>query len=48
MAGEKDLGNLLATMRPELQPGAFVFATIAGHDIPSGLEPSAPFARPRA
>jgi uncharacterized protein len=43
MTGEKDLGKLLSTMRPELQPGAFVFATFAGHDIPSGLEPIGTF-----
>ena len=39
MAGEENLGKLLATMQPELQAGAFVFATIEGHDIPAGLEP---------
>jgi hypothetical protein len=43
MAGEEDLGKLLATMQPELQPGAFVFATIEGHDIPAGLEPIGTF-----
>lgn len=43
MAGEDDLGKLLATMQPELQPGAFVFATIEGPDIPAGLEPVGTF-----
>ena len=43
MAGEDDLGKLLAGMQPELQPGAFVFATIEGHDIPAGLEPIGTF-----
>lgn len=43
MAGEEDLGKLLATMQPELQPGAFVFATIEGGDIPAGLEPIGTF-----
>ena len=43
MAGEEDLGKLLATMQPVLQSGAFVFATIEGHDIPSGLDPIGTF-----
>jgi hypothetical protein len=43
MAGEEDLGKLLATMQPELQPGAFVFATIEGDDIPAGLDPIGTF-----
>lgn len=43
MAGEENLGKLLATMQPELQPGSFVFATIEGHDIPPGLEPIGTF-----
>ena len=43
MAGEENLEKLLAAMRPELQPGAFVFATIEGHDIPAGLEPIGTF-----
>jgi hypothetical protein len=43
MAGEEDLGKLLATMQPVLQPGAFVFATIEGHDVPVGLDPIGTF-----
>lgn len=43
MAGEENLEKLLAAMQPELQPGAFVFATIEGHDIPAGLEPIGTF-----
>ena len=43
MAGEEDLGKLLAAMQPELQPGTYVFATIEGHDIPAGLEPIGTF-----
>lgn len=43
MAGEDDLGKLLATMRPELQPGAFVFATVEGRDVPTGLDPIGTF-----
>jgi uncharacterized protein len=29
MAGERDLERLLATMEPELQPGRYVFTTVA-------------------
>jgi hypothetical protein len=43
MTGEDDLGKLLAGMRPVLQPGAFVFATLDGHSIPSGLNPIGTF-----
>ena len=43
MAGEEDLGKLLATMEPMLLPGAFVFATIEGHEIPAGLDPIGTF-----
>ncbi|MBX9458154.1 MAG: ACT domain-containing protein [Rhizobium sp.] len=43
MAGEDDLGKLLATMRPELQPGTFVFAILDDHDIPAGLDPIGTF-----
>lgn len=40
MAGETDLGSLLAGMRPVLRPGTFVFATIAaGARLPNGLDP---------
>lgn len=43
MAGEEDLGKLLATMQPVLQPGAFVFAVIDGHEVPGGLDPIGTF-----
>lgn len=43
MAGEEDLGKLLASMQPVLQPGAFIFATFDGHDVPAGLEPIGTF-----
>jgi hypothetical protein len=43
MAGETNLAELLASMRPELQPGSVVFATIEGVDVPSGLEPLGTF-----
>ncbi|WP_274627009.1 ACT domain-containing protein [Arvimicrobium flavum] len=40
MSGEKDLGRLLATMRPALLPGEFVFAILPhGRDIPQGVQP---------
>lgn len=40
MAGETNLTNLLASMRPELMPGIFVFATVsAGAFLPAELEP---------
>lgn len=39
MAGETNLTNLLASMRPELMPGIFVFATVpAGAFLPAELE----------
>jgi hypothetical protein len=43
MAGEQDLGKLLATMEPVLKPGEFVFATIDTQTIPDGLHPIGTF-----
>src|SRR6478752_3181431 len=43
MAGEDNLGTLLATMEPVLRDGMFVFATVAGPDIPTGLAPIGSF-----
>jgi hypothetical protein len=43
MAGEEDLGKLLATMEPVLKDGDFVFATIGGMMIPDGLHPIGTF-----
>ncbi len=37
MSGERDLDRLLATMRPELHAGEFVFTTAA--TVPEGVEP---------
>lgn len=37
MSGERDLRTLIATMRPELQPGRFVFATVP--EPPEGCTP---------
>ncbi|MBZ9773068.1 ACT domain-containing protein [Mesorhizobium sp. CO1-1-8] len=40
MAGETDLKTLLASMRPELLAGAYVFVTLApGVPRPEGVEP---------
>jgi len=37
MAGERDLERLLATMEPELQPGRYVFTTVA--EVPVDCDP---------
>lgn len=40
MAAERDLDALLRQMKPELQPGTFVFCTIAlDEPIPAALDP---------
>lgn len=40
MTGERDLDALLRQLKPELQPGIFVFCTIAaGEAIPAALDP---------
>ena len=40
MVGETDLAALLSTMRPELAPGRYVFATVpAGREIPPAMAP---------
>lgn len=40
MAAERDLAALLRQMKPELQPGIFVFCTIAPDErIPAALNP---------
>ncbi|MGW4565999.1 ACT domain-containing protein [Streptomyces sp. NPDC004561] len=38
MTGETDLRRLLQTMRPELNPGRYVFTTAEG-GVPSGVTP---------
>jgi len=38
MSGERDLRRLLDTMRPELNPGRYVFTTVDG-PMPAGLTP---------
>lgn len=38
MTGESDLHRLLSGMRPQLNPGRYVFTTVQG-EIPSGVTP---------
>ncbi|MBX6387282.1 MAG: ACT domain-containing protein [Microbispora sp.] len=38
MTGETDLRTLLTSMRPRLNPGRYVFATVDG-DVPPGVSP---------
>ncbi|MBL1118428.1 ACT domain-containing protein [Streptomyces sp. 110] len=38
MTGESDLRKLLSGMRPELNPGRYVFTTVEG-GVPSGVTP---------
>ena len=48
MPGETDLAVLIASMRPTLQPGVHVFATIArGQSMPAGLDPVMTFVEPQ-
>ncbi|KTS32264.1 hypothetical protein NS228_04020 [Methylobacterium indicum] len=39
MSGEADLARLLAGMRPERQPGTYVFVTLRDGAVPAGLAP---------
>jgi uncharacterized protein len=39
MRGETDLDKLVAGMRPELQPGTYVFTTLDEAAVPAGLAP---------
>ncbi|MDH2345640.1 MULTISPECIES: ACT domain-containing protein [unclassified Bradyrhizobium] len=40
MTGERDLNTLLRDMKPEMQPGAFVFCTIPSNEpIPAAVNP---------
>ena len=44
MAAERDLAMLLRDMKPEMQPGVFVFCTIAAHArVPAALKPQLMF-----
>lgn len=37
--GERDLRTLLGGMRPELNPGRYVFTTVPGDAVPTGVVP---------
>ncbi|MFE3519656.1 ACT domain-containing protein [Streptomyces sp. NPDC059166] len=39
MTGERDLRTLLHGLRPELQPGRFVYCTRADGEVPAGVTP---------
>lgn len=39
MTGERDLRTLLHSMRPDLNPGRYVFTTVPGDAVPAGLGP---------
>jgi hypothetical protein len=39
MGGETDLKALIGSMRPRLGEETYVFATLAGNDVPAGLSP---------
>ncbi|MFJ8884637.1 ACT domain-containing protein [Streptomyces sp. NPDC102402] len=41
MTGERDLRTLLRSMRPELHPGRYVYATLPGGEVPTGVTPVA-------
>jgi uncharacterized protein len=46
VAGETDLHKLLTRMRPQLNPGRYVFSTAAVGGIPSGVTPVVTVAEP--
>ncbi|WP_299536027.1 ACT domain-containing protein [uncultured Streptomyces sp.] len=39
MTGERDLRTLLRTLRPERQPGRYVFTSVPGGTAPGGVHP---------
>ncbi|MEV0321546.1 ACT domain-containing protein [Streptomyces sp. NPDC050658] len=39
MSGETDLKTLLSGMRPQLNPGRYVFTVATGRTVPDGVEP---------
>lgn len=39
MTGERDLRTLLHGMRPELNPGRYVFTAVPGGEVPTGVTP---------
>ncbi|MFF2324645.1 MULTISPECIES: ACT domain-containing protein [unclassified Streptomyces] len=46
MTGERDLRTLLSGMRPELNPGRYVFTTTPGGVMPDGVHPVVAVAEP--
>lgn len=44
--GETQLSVLLTTLRPQLHPSVFVFATLPAAEIPPGVEPMCQFQEP--
>ncbi|GAA3483334.1 ACT domain-containing protein [Streptomyces yanii] len=46
MTGERDLRTLLSGLRPELNPGRYVFTTVAGGAVPAGVTPVVTVAEP--
>jgi hypothetical protein len=45
MPGERDLTKLLSGMKPQLNPGRYVFTTLPGsREVPSGVRPVATIA----
>ncbi|NEA16172.1 ACT domain-containing protein [Streptomyces halstedii] len=46
MTGERDLRTLLRGMRPELNPGRYVFTTRESGQVPSGVTPVVTVAEP--
>lgn len=39
MSGETNLDRLIQTMRPVVQPGAYVFCSVPSHQVPSQVDP---------
>ncbi|MFE6664798.1 ACT domain-containing protein [Streptomyces sp. NPDC057697] len=46
MEAERDLRTLLGGMRPELNPGRYVFTTVPGDAVPAGVRPVVTVAEP--
>ncbi|MER8090199.1 ACT domain-containing protein [Streptomyces sp. NPDC087532] len=46
MTGERDLRTLLSSMRPELNPGRYVFTATPRETVPEGVDPVVTVAEP--
>lgn len=46
MSGETDLNKLIASMRPQLHPGEYVFCTVSNGDLPDAIQPVGLFREP--